>query len=94
MKTIPVLTEKEQTLRREIENHFLSCPAVDFAGVSGDLQDPSGKLVITLGGRRPRLIANLVPHLFSLESLQNRSYQVAIVRGRAKEQPPKAPTQG
>jgi hypothetical protein len=80
-KIVPLVSQAEKQLRRDLEDHFLSCPVVEFAGVGS----AEGKLVITLGGPRPRLIADLVPALFQDERLENRSYRVAIVRGQAKK---------
>lgn len=78
---ISVLTEEQRTLRRELEKHLLSYPGVEFAGVGGSPE----ATVITLGGERTRLIADMLPRIMSDERLQKLSYQIAVVRGTAKK---------
>ena len=80
-----VLSSEEKALRRELEDHFLLCPGVDFAGVAG-AAEPGGKLVITLGTSRPRLVADMLGmYLPAAQSkLDGKNYRVAIVRGKTR----------
>jgi len=80
-----VTTEEEKQVRRELEEHFLSCPAVDFAGVAG-AAEPGGKLVITLGTSRPRLVADLLAEYLpaAQSKLDGKNYRITIVRGRTR----------
>lgn len=88
MEEVKIVTPEEKNLRREIEDLFLSCPTVDFVGVAGEVEELEGRIVITLGTSRPRLLGDLLgPFLQKIQSmLPTRSYRVVIVRGRVREE--------
>lgn len=82
MNSVKVLSQKEKQARNELEDLLLSFPNIDFVGVSGA---PGENVVVTIGTRRPKLVADLhTQQILNLleEKLPNLSVKVAVVRGR------------
>jgi hypothetical protein len=83
LEATKVTSPEEKTLRDDLERHFSECPEILFAGVGGS---PEEAMTITLGTKRPSLVAALLPNILKPveDKLEGRNYKIVIVRGRSR----------